>query len=562
MRMQIMVDAVDVTGAPVPLVTVSAAYQPAGGSEPIVTFSAVTGWTIDCDGSTPLSLTVMPPSAMAGKASVTVQPSSDPSTWAWDNPAVNVQGGLLGPSHITLTIGRTAEAPFDRTSDSTLLGAARNKDGTITGATITGVLGDPDPSRISGSIVRHLSAPAVSNFRVADSSLIGNPSATGFARFNFLMRPADPLTQGRFILIEYGDPDTRAFADRRRYLVAVWAPAPLDHPLLQPSKLDVIVHYSPSTIRAPFTAVTYPYGAIALEAVGIVLQPYIALAMRHLFSFHRLAYALIAAGRSAAIVMPISPAGVWGPFGVGAGLWRFLLELPVLLASTGFSAPHFTFQHRPATIGNVAVTGFSEGGTVASSLLTRGSVFTDPPGTAFNWTKAPPAQWSAPNADQAFSDHFIEYWDVDSSFVGQPAKAFQTQRGAMARWYAAAPSRRLRMYHSVSTAQAWTPAPGTEPDPDFRALLKTVQTTPPSARQRSSTTGDWAQQWDDSSSPSRWTIVMFSDSAGRPPASSGYVGGPNGLPVRNAAGQFLPGHELMPQIAFGHAAGLSQLTGP
>jgi hypothetical protein len=563
--MQILVDAVDVNGQPMPLIAVRAVYEPTGAAAPDVTFSVVAGWAIDCDGSTQLAVTVVPPSSTASNVSVSVQPSSDPSAWAWDNPAVNVQGGLLGPSRITVTVGRAVEAPFDQTGESSLLAATRNQQtGAITGATITGVLGDPDPSRIGGSLIRHLVVRPESSFQVAGSSLIGNASATGAARFNFLKRAADPLGGGRFVLVEYGDRDARAFADRRRYLVAVWAPTPLNRPLVRPAKLDVVVHYTPSTFKAPYTAVTYPYGALAVvtEHAAIVEQPYIALAIRHLFLYHQLAYALIAAGRRAAIVMPISPSGVWGPFGVGAGLWRFLVELPVILASTGYSARAFKAHKPPATIGNVAVTGFSEGGSVAASLLTRSSVFSDPRGTAFNWTTARPALWSAPGADQAFSDHFCEFWDIDSSFQGLPEKTFQTRRGDMARWLAAAANRQLRIYHTATTAGAWKPDIAAEPDPDFRALLKSVQTTPPSVRQQSTTTGDWAQQWDDSGSPSRWTVVKLSDSGDSEFSNSGYIGGPNGLGLHNSKGQFFAGHELMPQVAFGHAAGLSQLASP
>ena len=603
--MDINVAAVDVNGVPVRLKKVDASYgRSAPGSTDAITVTApipeLEGswpesspfWMVRCVGGG-VKITAIPSSQQLAPATVTVNAADDPRAWNWDNPAVEVKASYALPSKVTLTIQRATIAPIAENLaqkveylDSQLLGMPCTQPGAIKDLTLNGYLSEPatdEPAdRWTGDRrPRHLTAPAYPRkdpdqpFLATEDPLIGTASATGWARFNTQPQPADPLGKGRFLLVEYGDADAAAFAEGRRYLVAVWSPAPLGHPLLQPDTLDVIVHYSPSTLKPEFTRVTYPYGAAVDQgrgpAVGRgrVLQPYIFLAERHLLTSPRLelAFSLLAAGRKAAIVMPISPAGAWGPFRVAAGLWRFLLELPGLLATNGYPHPAFAQHQPPASLGQVVLTGFSEGGPVAAGLLPGGPVISDPPQSKFRWgsRECPLAQWSSPTADHDFADHLAEFWDIDSSFQGAPRNAFTTQRAAMARFVATGSDKRLRMYHTVGTVGQWRPSRTSEQASEFGKLLQTMQ----DPKEGKSSTNDWAQQWDDGASPSRWTVLLFSDSPVTDAwwSNDGYVGGPNGInsgpngiDPNPAGGHYLAGHELMPRIAFGHAATLSQLA--
>ena len=370
------------------------------------------------------------------------------------------------------------------------------------------------------------------------------------------------LKDGRLIFLEYGDTGPSAFAERRRFLVAMWSPWAFGRRPKPGGAIDVVVHFTPTTAsKRPFTFVRYPYGAW-INDDGVVEQPFVSVGIRHLVSFPGIAARILAADRHPLVVVPIAPEGDWGPFAVREGLARFIHELPAFLSVTADPSPASRIPQALGRIGRVVVTGFSTGGVPAFGVIGQ----TQPPpavaGARFKWDSTAVDRWGLGNRRAATEAWFHEFWDVDSSMAGLPKGTFSERRSVLGAWMADRNDRILRMYRTAGTVAGWVPDPATDDLPAFQRLLSTM--TKGSSPSVATPDGDAAQVWEDGSKPSRWTIVKFSDNAGTVDAVAGYVGGPKGAAREEIfkkgkpSGTFLSGHELMLRVGIPHAAGIQR----
>ncbi|GGY15892.1 hypothetical protein [Streptomyces anandii] len=556
MGWQIVVTGRDVLGHPVNVTSVKAAFTPDEKAPQLTPphFEMLRGWVVDADVTTPpdgipadgggfgrIQLTLT--ATGFAPVSVSLAPQTFPHPWQWNNGACTAVSGL-SIVDLTATFIRISGAPPATVSDGELLNAARNrKTRAVTGVRPRGWLGElpprgePQPRRRTLTGLQHIHLP--------EPHLLGDPSGNAFDRFRTVPKDGDPGKSGRFLWVEWGDSDARAFAEHRRFLAAVWAPFPRLAGKDLPEETDFVLWFAPTTAKVPFSDADYPYGVL-IDATNLPFQPYADLAYRHLFSQHHLAAQLLAAGRQAVLVMPIAAAGDLGPFASTSGWQRFLLELSTHLAATQIYPQDMPIKPpRPPRVGRIVVAAFSSGGTIATTLLTHGTKLPD---------KLPDPAWGAgPGADTDFHTRFAEFWDLDTSLTDLPKGAFERRRGTEAAWLAdGGGRRRLRFYHSVTTIGGWLPDSSTEADPGFRKLLETGGRV---ASRAVTPSGDWAEQWEDGSR--NWAIVLFSDNNSATTATTGYLGGPGGIDPPSGAG-----HEVIPQLAFGHAASLSTLATP
>ena len=560
--MKAWIRVVDAAGQQTPILTVEGTY-PGSTDQPSVDNTAMTGWSIGFDENRLVSLRIAPAVRERWpEVALTFQASS--GGWSVSYHAVDVKVTALGDeATLTITLLRSIEAPFDGTSDGDVRQASSGPNRVATGIEIRGVLGDRDPSRINGFVARR-SRPGAINVLVPEPTLLGDPNASGPGRLKQAAKRLDVLKDGRLIFLEYGDSGISAFAERRRFLVAIWSPWAFGRRPKPGGAIDVVVHFTPTTAsKLPFTLVRYPYGA-RINDDGEVEQPFVSVGIRHLVSFPGIAARILAADRHPVVVVPIAPEGDWGPFAVREGLARFIHELPAFLSVNADPSPASRIPQPLGRIGRVVVTGFSTGGVPAFGVIGQ----TQPPpavaGAKFRWDPTAVERWGLGNKLAGTEPWFHEFWDVDTSLAGLPKGTFSERRSAIAAWMANRSDRILRMYRTAGTVGGWVPDAATDDSPPFQKLLSTM--TKGSSASVATPDGDAAQVWEDGSKPSRWTIVKFSDNAGTVDAAGGYIGGPKGaareeiVKQGKPTGTFLSGHELMLRVGIPHAAGVSDLS--
>jgi hypothetical protein len=539
----------DVTGSPVRSPRISLECPPGSPVAATPMFGVPGMWTATIPVGPSLKLEVAAPGYRTLHAEA--DPNPPMNFWSCDDPAVRISTGLVtSDASGIVSLARCEPATTDPTAPAALAKAPKDAAGAIL-SQIPGILVDGSkapPVRLLDSAVK-----PESKFPAIESALFGDATKTGFGRFATKTTSTDPFRNGRLLFLDYGDTDPDAFNKIRRFLVAVWFPLRKDGSI--PDKLDVICWFPPSTAKADFAPPVpqqpwsfYPFGARVVPATGNVIQPYVFLAFRHLFGTHALVHQLQAAEKDAAIFIPLLPFGQPGPFTTTAGWWRLVNEGMLHICRFGDPTKSKRFLFVLPTITRVVVAAFSDGGGLAQPLLGHASRMS---GTY------PDALWGMPDADAKFHDKFLEFWDLDTSFAGLAANAFQARREAEGVWFAERNDRFLRIYRSDTTSPGWFPNSASELSPAFAKLLATMK-VPPDARLTTSK-GDWAQQFTDSGT-GKWTIARFSDvGSGTGTATAGYIGGPDGLAVPIHGG-FLDGHELMPRIGFGHAAVVSGLA--
>lgn len=270
-------------------------------------------------------------------------------------------------------------------------------------------------------------------------------NAPGWERFRTTVGSATPGTSGRIHVIEYGDVGAQGTGSR--FLVAVWLPHELAR--VGRSTIDLLVWFTPNTNppNYPASLGDYPY---VLTAHGTgpysARQPYVELPFAHWSTQHFLAYQLLAARRSAAIVIPVAPSSDFA-------LWESPTTLMHMLKDICRWLPRDDdgrvpkIHPPPATVGRVGVAGFSSAVDRLDLLLNRSG----PSGRYGDriWGSAAPDHVD-------FDRAWRELWSIDGAFHGDLGKQARFLDKA-AQWVRHQPDRRLRLYKNDFTDGRWDP---------------------------------------------------------------------------------------------------------
>jgi hypothetical protein len=236
-----------------------------------------------------------------------------------------------------------------------------------------------------GEFYRQSGAPNFARFHILNPDPLGDPKAAGWDRFSSSTQSVSPGTVGRTHLFEYGDVGTDARGPR--FLVAVWLPnavANVGYP-----EIDMLVWFTPNTSLPSYPADEYPFHGdypYALMALGGVTrnpktkayasqpyegeQKYTTLGFAHLLGSHRLAHQMIAAGRAAAIVVPVAPSSHFELWKSPSTLMRMLKEISRFIPRNDNDRVA-KVHSKPPRLGRIGVAGFSAAGQRLSTLLNR-----------------------------------------------------------------------------------------------------------------------------------------------------------------------------------------------
>ena len=288
----------------------------------------------------------------------------------------------------------------------------------------------------------------------------------GWKRFHTLTQPVKPNDAGRVHLIEYGEVGTQK-ADPR-FLVAVWMP----HELAKVGRgaIDFIVWLTPNTAAPKYPFAQYPYKGdypYALQARGLgtptdpyfALQPYVELPFAHWGNYHYLAYQMLAAKRSAAIVIPVAPSSDFELWESPTTLMRMLREICRWIPRDDDGKTP-KVHPVPPTVGRVAVSGFSSAVDRLNNLLDRR-------GAALRYSEN---VWGSMSDHFQFDRSWHELWSVDGAFHGNLRRHSEfLNKGA--RWVRDHTDRRLRIYKNDHTDGRWDPR-GEESKGDFARAMR------------------------------------------------------------------------------------------
>jgi hypothetical protein len=389
-------------------------------------------------------------------------------------------------------------------------------------------------------------------------------------------------TKGVFVFLEYGSASARP--TQPRFLVAVWAPNPAD--AVRGNAVDAAVFFSPSTAtdfypvsRYPFRD-KYPYAAFGKEMVDpdtglkydAMVQPYVILGTKYLFSPTFLAPTVTASGKPMLLIMPLFPNSsekgggrhMWQPFNSHAGLYRLLLEIVQFLEREGYGGSSFNrgrfygavapsagtpvpppaFAYSPENrphldLRQIIVAGYSSASLALVGFFGRAQIT----GSAGDY---PPELFGADAAE--FGKRWAEFWDLDFSLdpakTGVPRANYEK---AIKEWLNRE-TRRARLYHG-----GWTLG-GTEPDQFFPLLRKEIKQ--PRRMREAAVPSRWTEDWRDASG--RLTVLFFSGAALRATASVDKVipRFPLGDPAGTKGDPASMIHSFAAQLGFGHALSL------
>ena len=245
--------------------------------------------------------------------------------WRWTEAALRVttQGGRVT---VGAVLSRMRLAPLTTAGEVDLVRRAEQVKARVDAAArrlpvpfgvrtdgLPGMLRDREFYRNSGApdgrAFHILAAEPLGDARRADWPV----TAPSWNRFATTVRAVSPGRSGRIYLLEYGEVGPGKAGPR--FLVTVWLP----HQFARvgcPS-IDFLVWFTPSTDPPVYPRVGYPYGRdypYVLVARGDgshqdpyrVNQSYAEVGFGHPFGAHKLVYQLLAAQRSAAIVVPVA----------------------------------------------------------------------------------------------------------------------------------------------------------------------------------------------------------------------------------------------------------------
>ena len=494
------------------------------------------------DNSWAVALMVDPTSY--NKDLVRINKSGSNGVWLTDNPVATLAVDASGVT-VALVVGHLRSAPTQYIPDEDLSKLA----GPPHGVLLTKTSGGMAYHSLFQSVYRpfmRLDHPALAPKLPEGARLWERLRATPVA-------VVDPAKSGSFFHLEYGDPATGP-----RLFLSVYLPSAATR-----KKLDIAVFFSPSTAidgRFPVDGFpfrkNYPYGLAKFPTPTSASQEYPRLAQAYLFNGTFLAYQLLAAGSSAALVMPLAPYGAnWFAFQTKSGLHRFAKELALFLhremlttavkvprpvsafnsqaggsvrdltgLGVGVGASVFAAWGATPQLGRVAISGFSSGVIALQALLTDASGGL-PEGFDTN-------HFGGSTSD--FEKVFAEIWDIDGAhakYHGYPA--FEK---ALAAWMAAG-NRRFRLYHSEYTGGSR----------DSMAQIDLAPLTKRSDIQNDPTVKEsgatlWAHERFAESKD--WTAMRF---------ANGFLSSADPGPAYPFWKNDDP-HHFLPTIAFGHAA--------
>ena len=248
---------------------------------------------------------------------------------------------------------------------------------------------------------------------------LGNPAADGWARFSATRHDVPPSGLSRVHLFEYGE--VGAARSAPRFLVAVWLPNAMAD--VGYKEMDTLVWFTPSTnppdypvADYPFTG-DYPYALMARGGLELNdkkqyvshpyegLQSYVQLPFGHLHASHFLSHHMLAAGRAAAIVIPVAPSANFELWLSPTTLMRMLKEICVAIPRNNIDRVA-KLHPKPPKLGRVGVAGFSSSGDRLKRLLKRNGPdihYMDP-------------EWGTPTDAQEFNAAWRELWCIDGNF--------------------------------------------------------------------------------------------------------------------------------------------------
>lgn len=465
------------------------------------------------------------------------------TTWRWTNPVQSVV--TAGQDvRIVATLVRVMHAPTAYMSEDEIVRrakdakepldrAAQQRHGappeTIRVTTLRGMLVDK-----SGVIYRHSGSPQIKGFHQLDADPLGDPESDGWARFKSTVHDVAPWPVSRVHMFEYGEVGTAK--DAPRFLVAVWLPNVMAN--LGYAPLDMLVWFTPNTNPPAYPAVDYPFRGdypYALMALGGIAQnkktkeysstPYIGaqrygeVAFGHLHVAHNLAHHMLAAGRAAAIVVPIAPSANFQLWLSPSTLMRMLKEICRTIPRND-NDRIAKIHPAPPNLGRIGVAGFSAAGQRLNTLLNRAG-----PDPHYN-----DPVWGTAADAQEFDAAWRELWCIDGNF-GTDHAAFIEK---VATWVRQS-DRKARIYKNDFTDGRFDPRDVRTGE--FGRWVKAAKIDKPRSDKH------WAISCADASR--RLQVVSVSQEYMVAPASKE-------LPLLEA-GQGRT-HENMPRVFFGHAA--------
>lgn len=309
--------------------------------------------------------------------------------------------------------------------------------------------------------------------------------------------------------------------------------------------------FSPNTGYAKFPDDTFPWlgkypywaakGSNPIRPGGPLplVQPYLGLGHRYLFSEKWLVCQLLAAKRQAVVVFPVQPFGNWGPFGEIAGLSRLTSEITHFMQRTRSTEPasqsgqdlaptpryrlgRMGIQRPPPVVRRVILSGFSAGMAPVVGML--GTQVGQRLGTASMTHELFGAE-VAP-----FLAAWKEVWDHDA-----PAGVRIAMDAALPAWMRRDSARMARCYQSDHTAsRGWI---GATPLNAFVSAPK----KPPGLLGS-----------EERHSEARCSLAFF---------GAGYLHHSSSTPpIPPAFWTAGDDHQAVPMVTFGHAARLSGLA--
>ena len=456
--------------------------------------------------------------------------------WRWNEPALRVAtrgrqvtvGAVLSrmrPAPLTapmpeadlLRRATAAKAPLDAAARARRQSppAAARVDG------LPGVLR-------AGNAYRHSIPPDERAFHILAARPLGESgrqdwpvTAPDWKRFATIERAVAPAAAARIHLLEYGEVGDGRTAPR--LLVAVWMPPQFTR--IGAAAIDFLVWFTPNTRVPAYPQVEYPFGGdypYVLMANGngpySADQNYAEVAFGHWFNSHKLTYQLLAAQRSAAIVVPVAPSGHFELWESPVTLMRMLKEICRAVPRDDDGRIAKTHPAPPA-VGRVGVAGFSSAGPRLHTLLQG-------PGADGHYRES---LWGGEADRRDFDRVWKELWCIDGNF--RAAHAAFLDQGAG--WVRQQSDRQLRIYKNDFTDGRWDPrAAGGEFGRAMRAAVSV---------QRGS-----GQHWAVHSSGAGGRIQALS-------MSKSYAVSPGGVDRPQWHAGRDP-HENMPLLCFGHAA--------
>lgn len=455
------------------------------------------------------------------------------SEWQIDNPACRI---TRSGAEITLTatVGRLRPAPIIHIPDDQI---AKTK-------------GDPPGVLVydtgAGFIYHSLFADGYKPFNRLEHPILDPktcPDAEEWQRLR--VKPVDlpdPKTAGRFFHLEYGDPKGGP-----RLFLSLYLPNPSPR-----AALDCVVFFSPSTALDKFPIDRFPYRGKYPYGMTKTDQAYPRHPQNYLFSGVHLVHQHVAAGSTAALVMPVAVYGDWSLFQTPEGLHRLLLECTLFLhrellttrfanarpvgktylnaggsvktataMGVGAGASVFGVFDPVPRLGRVVAACFSSGSVALQALLT-GKPLPDGFTQARSGTSA------------SFNSIFKEVWDIDGAHA--PYHKYPAFEKALWNWVRAG-DRRFRLYHSQYTG-------GDRDSLAVEPLNKLTRSDDLVIRAEVTEKGQKLWAHERHAEDGSWSSVRFAD---------GYLSSGNTTSTR-PYWMLNDSHHFLPKLAFGHAS--------